>query len=178
VRLGLTREWRSRPPTCRWARGRRLLRIREVLRMPLAILTIGCAAAVAWANGANDVSKGVATVVGSRLATYTQALRWGTLWTAAGAVTALLLTSTMVKTFSTGLVGSVGLSPVFPLAVSSGAFVWVLIASRTGLPVSTTHSLTGAIVGTGPNVRSSLGRERWPIRTAQAAGWFRIPKRR
>lgn len=124
-----------------------MLRVREVLLMPLAILTIGCAAAMAWANGANDVSKGVATLVGSRLATYAQALRWGTLWTVAGAVTALMLTTTMVKTFSTGLVGSVGLSPAFPLAVASGAFVWVLIASRTGLPVSTTHSLTGAIVG-------------------------------
>src|SRR4051794_5925802 len=118
-----------------------------MLLMPLAVLTIGCAAAVAWANGANDVSKGVATLVGSRLATYAQALRWGTACTVAGAVSALMLTTTMVTTFSTGLVGSVSLSPVFPLAVASGAFVWVLIASKTGLPVSTTHSLTGAIVG-------------------------------
>src|SRR5262249_533966 len=116
--------------------------------MLLSLLTILCAAAVAWANGANDVSKGVATLVGSRLATYAQALRWGTLWTVAGAVSALTLTTTMLKIFSTGLVAaSVGRSQALPLAVAVGASVWVLIASRTGLPVSTTHSLTGAIVG-------------------------------
>jgi PiT family inorganic phosphate transporter len=116
--------------------------------MLIALLTIGCAAAVAYANGANDVSKGVATLAGSRLATYRQALQWGTVWTVAGTLIALMVSATMLKTFSTGLVsGSVGLAPTFPLAVAIGAFMWVLIATRTGLPVSTTHSLTGAIVG-------------------------------
>ena len=117
--------------------------------MLLALLTVVCAAAVAWANGANDVSKGVATLVGSRLATYAQALRWGTLWTVAGAISALMLTTAMLKTFSTALVaGSVVSSPAFPLAVAAGTFAWVAMASRTGLPVSTTHSLTSAIIGT------------------------------
>lgn len=117
--------------------------------MLLALLTIVCAAAVAWANGANDVSKGVATLVGSRLASYAQALRWGTLWTVAGAICGLMLTTAMVKTFSTALVaGAVAHSPAFPLAVAAGTFVWVFIATKTGLPVSTTHSLTGAIIGT------------------------------
>ena len=35
------------------------------------------------------------------------------------------------------------------LAALIGAIAWVLFASRLGLPVSTTHALTGAIVGTG-----------------------------
>ena len=115
----------------------------------LALLTIVCAAGVAWANGANDVSKGVATLVGSRLATYRQGLSWGTAWTAAGAVAALVFTTALLQTFSTGLVtGDFAESPLFPLSVATGAFAWVLFASRTGLPVSTTHSLAGAIVGT------------------------------
>lgn len=117
--------------------------------MLLALLTVACAAGVAWANGANDVSKGVATLVGSRLATYRQGLRWGTLWTVVGAFVALLVSATMLRTFSTGLVaGPVAQSAAFPIAVGAGTFLWVLVASRTGLPVSTTHSLTGAIVGT------------------------------
>jgi PiT family inorganic phosphate transporter len=122
--------------------------IGRVLLMLLALVTMLCAAAVAWTNGANDVSKGVATLVGSRLATYPQALRWGTLWTVAGALSALMLTSAMLKTFSTALVaGGIAHSPGFPVAVATGTFVWVFIASRTGLPVSTTHALTGAIIG-------------------------------
>ena len=116
--------------------------------MLLALVTIVCAAGVAWANGANDVSKGVATIVGSRLATYRQGLSWGTAWTVAGAVAALMFTTALLRTFSTGLVtGGIAESPLFPLSVAAGAFAWVLFATRTGLPVSTTHSLAGAIVG-------------------------------
>jgi PiT family inorganic phosphate transporter len=56
----------------------------------------------------------------------------------------------MVKTFSQGLIqtGTI-VQPVVGLAVLTGAMAWILFASRTGLPVSTTHALTGAIVGTG-----------------------------
>src|SRR5919201_4720277 len=109
--------------------------------MMIVTLTIACAAAMAWANGANDVSKGVATLVGSQLATYVQALRWGTLWTVAGAIGGLMLTTAMVKTFSTALVvGPFARSPEFPVAVAAGAFLWVFIASKTGMPVSTTHA--------------------------------------
>ena len=72
--------------------------------MTPVLFTIVCAAGVAWANGANDVSKGVATLVGSRLASYRQALTWGTIWTVAGAVAALALTTSIFRTFSTGLV--------------------------------------------------------------------------
>lgn len=99
-------------------------------------------------NGANDVSKGVATLVGSRLASYRQGLSWGTVWTVAGAIAALVFTTALIRAFSGGFVAD-GLveSPLFPLSVATGAFAWVLIASRTGLPVSTTHSLAGAIVG-------------------------------
>lgn len=131
--------------------------------MLLAILTITCAVAVAWANGANDVSKGVATLVGSRLATYRQGLQWGTLWTVAGAMTALAVTTTMLRTFSTGLVaGAFATSAAFPLAVAAGAFSWVVLASRTGWPVSTTHSLTGAILGTAL-VAGGAGGVRWTL---------------
>jgi PiT family inorganic phosphate transporter len=115
----------------------------------LALIAILGATAVAWANGANDVSKGVATLIGSRLASYHHGLVWGTAWTIGGAAAAWALSSSMLRTFSTELVaGGFAGSALFPVSVAAGAFAWVLIASRTGLPVSTTHSLTGGIVGT------------------------------
>lgn len=114
----------------------------------VALMTIGAAGALAYANGSNDVSKGVATLVGSGRASYPRALAWGTLWTGVGAAAALVISIGLVKAFTSSMVDQTVLaSPVFPLAAAAGAAAWVLFASRTGLPVSTTHALAGAIVG-------------------------------
>lgn len=106
--------------------------------------------ALAYANGTNDVSKAIATLVGSGITNYRATILWGTCWTMIGAGAAAFLAGAMVKTFSQGLVqtGTV-IPPTVTMAVLAGAMAWVLLASRTGFPVSTTHALTGAIVGTG-----------------------------
>ena len=59
--------------------------------------------AIAYANGANDVSKGIATLVGSRVANYRRAVAWGTLWTGVGGVAGAFLSRAMVQTFGKGL---------------------------------------------------------------------------
>lgn len=131
--------------------------------MSIALLTIALTAAVAFANGANDVSKGVSTLVGSGLTTYRRALAWGTLWTVAGALVALVASAGLVHMFSTQLVDTARAgAPEFPLIVAFGACGWVAFASLTGLPVSTTHALTGAIVGTAV-AASGPGTVRWPL---------------
>jgi inorganic phosphate transporter, PiT family len=112
---------------------------------------IGTTLALTFANGANDNFKGVATLFGSGTASYRRALAWATITTAAGSVTALLLASTLVARFSgKGLVPD-GLTadPTFLTAVGGGAALTVFLASRLGLPISTTHALTGALVGAG-----------------------------
>lgn len=106
--------------------------------------------ALAFANGTNDVSKAIATLVGSGITNYRTAILWGTAWTVLGASASSLVATAMVKTFSSGLIAPGTASPpALALAVVLGAMIWVLVASRTGLPVSTTHALTGAIVGAG-----------------------------
>jgi PiT family inorganic phosphate transporter len=67
-----------------------------------------------------------------------------------GAGVAAFVASAMIKTFAHSVVqnGTV-IGPTVALAVLIGAMTWILFASRTGLPVSTTHALTGAMVGTG-----------------------------
>jgi PiT family inorganic phosphate transporter len=106
--------------------------------------------ALAYANGTNDVSKAIATLVGSGVTNYRVAILWGTRWTMIGAGTAAFVAGAMVKTFSQGLVqtGTI-IPPTVTMAVLAGTMTWVLLASRTGLPVSTTQALTGAIVGAG-----------------------------
>jgi PiT family inorganic phosphate transporter len=111
----------------------------------LAVLSL------AYSNGANDNFKGVATLLGSGTATYRRALVWATVTTLAGSLLALLLAHGLVEAFKgKGLVpDEVTAQPAFLLAVSLGAALTVLVATRTGLPVSTTHALTGGLVGAG-----------------------------
>ena len=62
----------------------------------LVLLTLG----LAFANGANDVSKGIATLVGSGTTKYRAAVAWGTAWTLAGGLAAAFFSQGLVATFS------------------------------------------------------------------------------
>ncbi len=106
---------------------------------------------LAYANGANDNFKGVSTLFGSRAASYRPALLWATLATFLGSLAALWISKGLVKAFSgNGLMpASVVADPAFLLAVSLGAALTVFLATVTGLPISTTHALIGALIGAG-----------------------------
>ena len=106
---------------------------------------------LAYTNGANDNFKGVATLFGSGTSDYRKALWWATLTTFAGSCAAILLCGGLVKAFSgKGLVpDALAQQPAFLLAVGLGAALTVLLATMTGFPISTTHAITGALVGAG-----------------------------
>jgi len=114
------------------------------------VLVIVVSMLLAYANGANDVSKGIATLVGSGIADYRRAILWGTLWTGLGGATAIFVAGAMLETFGEGL-WIAGMKPSFAGAIAAlaGAGAWVFIATRTRLPVSTTHALVGSVVGVG-----------------------------
>jgi PiT family inorganic phosphate transporter len=106
---------------------------------------------LAYTNGANDNFKGVATLFGSGTANYRRAIAWATIATFAGCICAIFYADQLVKNFSgKGLVpDALTASPHYLLAVAFGAGLTVLLATQTGFPISTTHALTGALVGTG-----------------------------
>jgi PiT family inorganic phosphate transporter len=106
---------------------------------------------VAYANGANDNFKGVATLFGSDTTTYRGAIALATVTTFAGALCSVYLAEALVHAFSgKGLVpAAVAASPDFLLAVAAGAGATVILATLLGLPVSTTHALTGGLAGAG-----------------------------
>jgi PiT family inorganic phosphate transporter len=106
---------------------------------------------LAFANGANDNFKGVATLFGGGTASYRTALGWATVTTLAGSAAALVLAGGLLAAFSgKGLVPpGVVADPRFPAAVALAAGATVLLATRLGFPVSTTHALIGALVGAG-----------------------------
>ena len=106
---------------------------------------------VAYANGANDNFKGVATLFGSQAASYRQCITLATVATFAGCIASVFLAADLVRAFSgKGLVpNAVAASPHFLLAVAVGAGCTVILATLLAFPVSTTHGLTGALVGAG-----------------------------
>ncbi len=117
--------------------------------LPFLLLISGLL--IAFANGANDNFKGVATLLGSGVASYRKALVWATLTTGLGSVTALFLAQGLLAAFSgKGLLPpEVVDQPSFACAVPLAAGSTVLLATRYGFPISTTHALIGALVGAG-----------------------------
>jgi len=105
---------------------------------------------MAWGIGANDVANAMATSVGSRALTIKQAILVAAVFEFLGAV---LAGGAVTSTIRKGIVdvdslsGSPELLIYGMLASLLAAATWLLIASRNGWPVSTTHSIVGAIVG-------------------------------
>ena len=72
----------------------------------------------------------------------------GTLWTVLGGLAALMWGTALIKTFSSGfLTTAFVIDAPFILSSLAGAVAWVMLATRYGMPVSTTHALLGGLVG-------------------------------
>lgn len=115
------------------------------------VLIFGVTIFVAYANGANDNFKGVATLFGSGTTDYKRAIWWATGATLAGSIAAVFLATKLVQTFrGQGLIpDALAGSKPFLVAVILSAALTVWLATTVGMPISTTHSLTGALVGAG-----------------------------
>ncbi|HLF85649.1 MAG TPA: inorganic phosphate transporter [Nitrospiria bacterium] len=106
---------------------------------------------LAFANGANDNAKGVATLRGSGLASYTTTIFWGTICTLIGSLLSVRFGTKLIPLFNgRGLLPGEAIGqPNLLLAVTLASAATVLLASRIGVPISTTHALTGALIGGG-----------------------------
>jgi PiT family inorganic phosphate transporter len=134
----------NEPATTSWVRG-------AVNSMMMMVLLFLATCFLAYSNGANDNFKGVASLFGSRATTYRTAIAWATVTTFFGSIVSIFFAQKLLIRFSgKGLIPDqiVG-SEYFLLAVALGAGTTVIVATLTGFPVSTTHALTGAIMGGG-----------------------------
>lgn len=122
--------------------------------MELSIWYLVLAAAfglfMAWGIGANDVANAMATSVGARALTLKQAIVVAAIFEFCGA---FLAGGQVTATIRKGIIDAsqVSTDPEVliwgMLAALLAAGTWLLIASKRGWPVSTTHSIVGAIVG-------------------------------
>jgi len=105
---------------------------------------------MAWGIGANDVANAMATSVGAKALTIRQAIFVAATFEFLGAV---LAGGEVTSTIRKGIIDASLLSGTPEtliygmLASLLAAGTWLLVASRNGWPVSTTHSIVGAIVG-------------------------------
>src|SRR5262245_46662636 len=115
--------------------------------MTILILAVLAGSFLAYANGANDNFKGVATLFGSGTVDFKKALSWATVTTVLGSVAALVLAKGLLDAFNgKGLVpDAVVASRAFSLSVGLAAAFTVMLATKFGLPISTTHVMRNFI---------------------------------
>ena len=107
---------------------------------------------MAWGIGANDVANAMGTSVGSRALTIRQAVLIAAVFEFSGAV---LAGGQVTQTIRKGIIDTSMLAATPELLVYGmlasllAAGIWLIVASYFGWPVSTTHSIVGAIVGFG-----------------------------
>lgn len=103
---------------------------------------------MAWGVGANDVANAMGTSVGSRALTIKQAILIAMVFEFLGAY---LAGGSVTQTIRSGIVDPSMISPeqmIFGMLASLlAAGTWLLVASIRGWPVSTTHTIIGAVIG-------------------------------
>ena len=127
----------------------------EPITMVVVALALMVCAYMAWNIGANDVANAMGTSVGSRALTLKQAVIIAAIFEFAGAFFA---GDAVTDTVRKGIL-DVDFESVTPdisqdiafgfIAAMMAAATWLTIATRFGLPVSTTHSIIGGIIGVG-----------------------------
>lgn len=143
------------------------------------LLILACVFGVfmAWGIGANDVANAMGTSVGSRALTMRQAIVIAMIFEFLGAY---LAGGEVTATIRSGIVDPALMSDTPELLVYGmlsallAAGVWLLIASILGWPVSTTHSIVGAIIGFAA-VGISVDAVDWGAVTSIVSSWVVSP---
>ena len=111
----------------------------------LFIITIALALSYAFSNGINDAANALATVVGTRVLSPLNALILGASMNLLGAVSG----TAVAKTIGKGIVDPNYMTQAAVMAAILAAVIWVVFATRFGFPVSVSHSLVAAVLGSG-----------------------------
>jgi PiT family inorganic phosphate transporter len=143
----------------------------------LLIVAIAVAVYMAWNIGANDVANAMADAVGSKSITIFWALLLAAICNFAGAV---LVGGHVTDTIRSGIIETQTFADD-PMILAYGmlcallaASLWLNLASFLGMPVSTTHSIVGAVIGFAL-LRAGFWHVHWDKLGQIVASWFISP---
>lgn len=168
--------WRADAPApLFWFNGRSPMSL--ITDYGLVLLVLACLFGffMAWGVGANDVANAMGTSVGSRALTIKQAILIAMVFEFCGAY---LAGGEVTETIKNGIVDAELITPdLMVLGMMSAllaAGTWLMVATSKGWPVSTTHSIIGAVIGFAA-VGVSVDAVHWDAIGPIVASWVITP---
>ena len=118
-----------------------------MLEIAILVISICLALAYSYSNGMNDAANAIATVVSTRVLTPRMAIGMAAVLNLVGGLTG----TAVAKTIGKGIIDptAAGITQYTVMAAILAAVVWVVVATRSGRPVSVSHSLVAGLVGAG-----------------------------
>jgi PiT family inorganic phosphate transporter len=113
---------------------------------PLILFGIILALALNFVNGLNDASHSIATVVATKALSPAKAVFLTALCNLAGP---FLFTTAVAATIGTAIVTSDALTPLAIVVAMAAAIALVFVATRAGIPISSSHAMVGGLLGAG-----------------------------
>jgi PiT family inorganic phosphate transporter len=113
---------------------------------PLILFGVILALALNFVNGLNDASHSIATVVATKALSPIKAVFATAICNVAGP---FLFTTAVAATIGTAIVAKSGLTPLSIIVAMGTAIVLVFVATRAGIPLSSSHALVGGLLGAG-----------------------------
>jgi PiT family inorganic phosphate transporter len=144
--------------------------------LSIVIVALTAGFYMAWSIGANDVANSMASAVGAKAISMRQAVIIAGILTICGAV---FLGAHVTGTISKGIVdpNDIGVRTLVMLGALSAviaASIWVTLATWKSMPISTTHSIVGAMIGFGL-IAGGVGVVSWGKVGQVAASWILSP---
>ena len=113
---------------------------------PLILFGILLALALAFVNGLNDASHSIATVVATRALSPAKAVFLTALCNMAGP---FVFTTAVAATIGTAIVTGNAMTPVSIIVAMGAAILLIFVATRVGLPLSSSNAMIGGLMGAG-----------------------------
>ena len=113
------------------------------------ILSIVLAFIFTFLNGMNDAANSISTIIATKVMTPIQAIIWASFWEFTAFIIIRLVFNQQFEVGNTmaNFADQNVINPYLILSALIGAAIWVMVCTRNGMPISTSHALIGGIIG-------------------------------